>query len=158
MILVQSGDDKTMTEQVVIQFKKVHPAAIVPRQMRHGDSGYDLTSTEAVVIPPLNIRTVSTGIALAIPYDYEGQIRARSGLAQQAIMLMNGVGTIDSGYRGEVKVLLGNMSTKKTFQINKGYRIAQLIIVPVIYPTYEKVDELPPSERGIKGFGSTGEK
>jgi dUTP pyrophosphatase len=99
---------------------------------------------------------VPTGLALAIPRGYEGQVRARSGIAlRQGIACINAPGTIDSDYRGEVKVILGNLGSEP-FTIRRGDRIAQLVIAPVTRAAFEPVFELPETDRGAGGFGSTG--
>lgn len=109
-----------------------------------------------VVIGPGAIVSVPCGFALAIPEGYEGQIRPRSGLAAKGISIPNTPGTIDSDYRGEVKVLLINQSSQD-FQVTRGMRIAQLLILPVPRVEWLEVDELPESERGPGGFGHTGD-
>ena len=111
---------------------------------------------EELVINPGEKHLISTGIAMAIPYGYEIQIRPRSGLAaKNGITVLNTPGTIDADYRGEIKVILINLS-KKNFKVNKKQRIAQMVLCPVIKAEFEEVNELPSTERGKGGFGSTG--
>ncbi len=118
----------------------------------------DLCSTEAVTLQPLERRLVSTGLRMAIPEGFEGQVRPRSGLAlKKGISMVNTPGTIDSDYRGEVKCLLINLS-QEPVTLEKGERIAQLVIVPVSQAYLEVVEALDDTERGEGGFGSTGTK
>jgi dUTP pyrophosphatase len=141
-----------------IVIKRLSDAAEVPRYMSHGAAGLDLAAAvdDPVVLMPGRRALVGTGLAMAIPFRYEGQVRSRSGLAFRAgVMVANAPGTIDSDYRGEVKVLLINLGDEP-ITITAGMRIAQLVIAPVAQADLAVVDELPPSERGANGFGSTG--
>jgi dUTP pyrophosphatase len=116
----------------------------------------DLVSNEDLELAPMQRHAVSTGIALELPEGFEGQVRPRSGLAlKQGLTCLNSPGTIDSDYRGEVKVLLVNLSTELA-KIRRGDRIAQLVIAPVCRATLVEVESLRQSERGGGGFGSTG--
>lgn len=132
----------------------------LPRYETEGAAGLDL---RAAVLEPLTIAPgarvlVPTGLRLAIPRGYEGQVRARSGLAMKhGIGLPNAPGTIDSDYRGELSVLLVNWGAE-AFVVERGLRIAQLVIAPVVRATLEAVLELPPTERDAGGFGHTGER
>ena len=127
-----------------------------PAPSTSGAAGSDLVSAEDVSIQPGSIHAVATGIALAIPDGFEGQVRPRSGLAlKHGITVLNAPGTIDSDYRGEVKIILINHG-KAPFQITRGDRIAQLVIAPVTTVLFECVDALTESVRGTAGFGSTG--
>jgi dUTP pyrophosphatase len=147
-------------EQVTIhirRLKKNHPISL-PRYMTEGSSGMDLFASveEEVTLMPGERQLVPTGISVAIPEGFEGQIRPRSGLAiQKGIGLVNGPGTIDSDYRGEVGILLINFG-KEPFTIRNGERIAQMVISQVIRPTLVEVDDLPPTRRQEGGFGHTG--
>lgn len=120
-----------------------------------GDAGYDLHADISVILPPSGATLVPTGVCVEIPAGHVGLIRGRSGLA-----LFSSVfafeGTIDSGYRGELKVLLLNINDRGHATINRGDRIAQLVVVPCLTEDAERVDELPEGDRGSDGFGSTG--
>lgn len=146
-----------MTVQVKV--KRVRDGAYIPRQMTDGSAGMDLFSCESCwVRGDRNATVVPTGIAISIPPGYEGQIRPRSGLAaKHGISVLNSPGTIDSDYRGEVKVLL-TMKQRwgSPYEVRAGERIAQLVIVPVPEVELVEVDELDCTERGGGGFGSTG--
>ncbi len=132
----------------------------LPKYHSEGASGLDLRAAipEPVPIRPLERILVPTGISVAIPPGYEGQVRPRSGLAlRKGITVLNAPGTIDSDYRGEIKVILINLS-EETHQIQPGDRIAQIVFAPVARIEWELVDELPQTSRNSGGFGSTGEK
>ncbi|NBW11927.1 MAG: dUTP diphosphatase [Caulobacteraceae bacterium] len=140
-------------------FKKVHPDAVEPFYNFEKDSGFDLFSVEDVILKPLSRLMVGTGLAFNIPDGYEIQIRPKSGLAiNYGITVLNTPSTIDGGYTGEVKVILFNTS-RDNFVINKGMKIAQAVLCPVLqgkYVNMENIDELPQTDRGDNGFGSTG--
>jgi len=139
------------------RLKKNLPVSL-PRYMTEGASGMDLFASleEEVILYPGERRLIPTGIAVAIPEGFEGQIRPRSGLAiHQGIGLVNGPGTIDSDYRGEVSVLLINFG-ETPFTIRNGERIAQMVISRVFRSTLVEVEDLPPTMRQDGGFGSTG--
>lgn len=143
-------------ESIPIVKLKLGDGATVPMYANFYDSGADITSTEDVVIPSMERRTIGTGLFAQIPYPLEGQIRSRSGLAsKKGVFVLNSPGTIDSGYRGEIKVILQNMG-KEDFVVNKGDRIAQIVFTKVEYPDLEISYELDETERGEGGFGSTG--
>jgi dUTP pyrophosphatase len=130
----------------------------LPRYMTDGSSGMDLVASleEEVILEPGERRLIPTGISLAIPEGFEGQVRPRSGLAvQKGIGLVNGPGTIDADYRGEICVLLINFG-KEPFKIRDGERIAQMVISPVFRAVLEEVEDLPQSQRQGGGFGHTG--
>lgn len=131
--------------------------AKLPRYATTGAAGLDLTSVEDVELAPMERRCVNTGVRVAIPHGYEGQVRPRSGLALRlGIGLVNSVGTIDSDYRGEIGVILINLGSEKV-SLPKGERIAQMIISPVIRAEIVEVDQLlRETVRGEGGFGSTG--
>ena len=121
-----------------------------------GDAGMDICASEDARISPFNWKLVSTGIYLEIPVGYEVQVRSRSGLAlKQGITVLNSPGTIDSGYRGEVGVILRNHDPR-AYDVKKGERIAQLVMAAVVTAEIEEVAELTDTERGEGGFGSTG--
>ena len=132
--------------------------AVLPRYQTAGSAGMDICSTEEVVLGPLERRLVPTGLRVAIPQGYEGQVRPRSGLAlKMGVTMVNTPGTIDSDYRGEIKCILINLSSESV-RLEKGERIAQLVIVPVAQAELAVVDDLDGTERGEGGFGSTGSK
>lgn len=139
------------------RLKKDHPVSL-PQYMTEGSSGMDLFASLAqeVTLVPGERKLIPAGISVAIPEGFEGQIRPRSGLAiQKGIGIVNGPGTIDSDYRGEVGVLLINFGMEP-FTIRNGDRIAQMVISPVTRVTLEEVDDLPPTRRQGGGFGHTG--
>ena len=141
-----------------IDVMKTFSDAHLPTYARDGDAGADLYSLHAVNIMPGEYKLVSTGIAMAIPQGYVGLIHPRSGLAaKHGITVLNAPGTIDAGYRGEIKVLLINHG-KEVYNIERAERIAQLVIQKVENVFFEPVDELDATERGIGGFGSSGKK
>ena len=143
-----------MTELLV---RRLHPDALVPAGAYPGDAGLDLASVEEVVLEPGQRRMVATGLAVAIPTGHAGFVQPRSGLAaRHGITLVNAPGLIDSGYRGELRVLLLNTDRKQTFSLGAGDRIAQLVLVEIRTPVPIEVDELDRSERGEGGFGSSG--
>lgn len=153
---------KMQTNQLNIYFEKIYPDAIVPTKQTKGSSGYDLSayicSQEGnpfdVTIFPNKKILISTGIKLSIPYGYEGQIRSRSGLASKhGIFVLNSPGTIDSDYRGEIKIILFNLGDDKVI-IHHGERIAQIIIAPTINVKFIE-GSLCDTYRGSNGFGST---
>jgi len=127
-----------------------------PRPAHRGDAGVDLAARTADKLDPGARATVPTGIAVAIPDGYAGLVVPRSGLAaRRGISVVNGPGLIDSGYRGEIQVVLINLGAEP-FVIERGDRIGQLIVIPVVEPAFTVVAQLPESERGTDGFGSTG--
>jgi dUTP pyrophosphatase len=139
-----------------LQIKTLHPDAILPKYAHPGDAGMDLYAVEAVTIEPGRTGLVATGIAIALPPNSEAQIRPRSGLAlKHSITVLNSPGTIDEGYRGEIKVILINHGSA-AFEITPAMRIAQMVICPVIYATVQEVNELGDTIRGEGGFGSSG--
>ena len=141
---------------LIVKVKKLHPEARIPTYETADASGMDIYAIEEVVIDPKEYKLIHTGISVEIPKGYEGQIRPRSGLASKyGIGILNSPGTIDTDYRGELKVILFNFGTK-SFRICKNDRIAQLVFSKSIRVTLEKVERLTPTERGAKGFGSTG--
>ena len=136
--------------------KVLDPAARIPDAAYDGDAGLDLASVEEAEIPPGGRLGVRTGLAVAIPEGYAGFVQPRSGLAlKHGITVLNTPGLIDSGYRGELVVVLHNTDLEHPFQVEPGDRIAQLVImaVPAVEP--RQVDELPESERAARGFGSS---
>jgi len=139
-----------------IKVKKLSELAEIPAYQSEEAAGFDLHSIEDVVIKPRERKLISTGLAFEIPKGYEIQIRPRSGLAyKHGITVLNTPGTIDSDYRGEIKVLLINHSNED-FEIKVKERIAQAVIKEVIQAEFEEVEVLSETKRGEKGFGSTG--
>lgn len=144
-----------------IKVKRVKDVEL-PRYAKHGDSGFDLVAAEDTIIWPGETKVVQTGLAFEIPSGYELQVRPRSGMTRNTKLRVV-LGTVDSGYRGEVGVLVDNTErpislNMKAHVIEKGTRIAQGVIAPVITAHFGEVDELSDSERGKGGFGSTGVK
>ncbi len=128
-----------------------------PRYAHHDDAGADLCSTDAVTLNPGERGTVGTGVAIALPDGYAAFVVPRSGLAaRHGITIVNAPGTVDAGYRGEIRVTLLNTDARAAYTIAPGDRIAQLVVMPVTRATFIRVDELPESVRGANGFGSTG--
>jgi dUTP pyrophosphatase len=146
-----------MTEILIKRLSKNIP---LPKYETSGSSGMDLTANieNEIEIAPGKSSIISTGLAISVPKYFEIQIRPRSGLAaKNQISVLNTPGTIDSDYRGELKVILINLSDK-VFKIEKGLRIAQMVVCPVVKATLKEVDTLEETERGVGGFGSTGTK
>ncbi len=128
----------------------------LPKYAKQGDAGMDICAAEDIHISPFNWTAVSTGLYVEIPEGYEIQIRSRSGLAyKHGIQVLNSPGTIDSGYRGEIKVILKN-NDHRTYNVSKGDRIAQMVVAPVTTATLTEVAEISETERGEGGLGSTG--
>jgi len=128
----------------------------LPFYAHKGDSGMDLYSAEECVLNPMERRLVATGIKVAIPFGYEAQIRPKSGLAlEHGVGHANSIGTIDSSYRGEIKIPLINFSDKP-YKIEKGRKIGQMVFIKVEEAVFEEVEELGETTRNDKGFGSTG--
>ena len=143
---------------VKILVKKFNKNINIPTYKTSGSSGMDLVANikKKITINPNKIRLIPTGISVAIPKNYEIQIRPRSGLAaNKGITVLNTPGTIDSDYRGEIKIILINLS-KKPFVVKLGERIAQMVLCPVTKAKLKEVKNLPKTLRGIGGFGSTG--
>ena len=142
-----------MTELPV---KRLHDGATMPTRAYEGDAGLDLAACERVELGPGERAAVGTGLTVAIPDGHAGFVQPRSGLAaRHGITVLNTPGLVDAGYRGELKVVLLNTDRNERFVVEPGMRIAQLVVVPVAFPEPKEVSELPPSERGEKGFGSS---
>lgn len=132
-------------------------ASDVPVYANPGDAGADLRSSEALSLAPGERRLVGTGVRIALPDGYAAFVVPRSGLAaKHGITIVNSPGTVDAGYRGEIKVCLLNTDQDASYEISVGDRIAQMIVMPVTRATFVPVEELPESMRGEGGFGSTG--
>lgn len=142
-----------MTE---LLFQRLHEDAVVPERAYAGDAGLDLVACESAEIGPGERSVVGTGLAVAIPEGHAGFVQPRSGLAaEHGITVLNTPGLIDSGYRGELRVILLNTDRSETFTVETGMRIAQLVVVRLASLDTAEVDELPSTERGVRGFGSS---
>ena len=132
-------------------------ASVLPNYAHPGDAGADLHSSQALSLAPGERALVGTGVSIALPDGFAAFVVPRSGLAvKHGITIVNSPGTVDAGYRGEIKVALLNTDPSQEFSINVGDRIAQLIVMPVAHATFIPVEHLPGSQRGAGGFGSTG--
>jgi dUTP pyrophosphatase len=141
---------------IELPIQRLREEAVVPARAYAGDAGLDLAACERAELGPGERLVVGTGLAVAIPDGYAGFVQPRSGLAaRHGISVVNAPGLIDSGYRGEVRVVLLNTDRSEPFVIEPGMRIAQLVVLPVPALELVEVDELPESERGIRGFGSS---
>jgi dUTP pyrophosphatase len=141
-----------------LKVKLINKDALLPFQANSGDAGLDLFAAEEKLIKSGEAELISTGIKLELPQGTEAQVRPRSGLAlKHSVTILNSPGTIDEGYRGEIKVILINHG-KEDFKIEKQMRIAQMVIAPVARVNITQVEELSDSERGVGGFGSSGVK
>ena len=137
--------------------RRLHPDLPLPAYAHPGDAGADLCAAEDVLLPPGGRATVGTGLAVAVPDGHAAFVHPRSGLAaRHGITVVNAPGTVDAGYRGEVRVVLLNTDPDEPFTVRRGDRIAQLVVQPVTRVRFVDVAELPPSPRGEGGFGSTG--
>tara|TARA_Y100000996_G_C22520151_1_gene642102 strand:+ start:1122 stop:1562 length:441 start_codon:yes stop_codon:yes gene_type:complete len=146
-----------MTE---ILIKRLSKEVAIPKYETDGSSGMDLAANNnnEININPGKVAIIPTGLSLSIPEGFEVQIRPRSGLAaKQKISVLNTPGTIDADYRGEIKVILINLG-QETFKVEKGLRVAQMVVCPIIKAKLVEVDDLGKTERGAGGFGSTGKK
>jgi dUTP pyrophosphatase len=142
---------------VRLEFTRLSDAASTPARANEGDAGWDLQAAEAASIGPGERASIGTGIAIAVPDGHAGLVLPRSGLAlKHGIALVNAPGLIDSGYRGEVRVLLLNTDRDRAFDVAPGDRIAQLVLVRYEPVEAEEVEALPGSARGERGFGSSG--
>ena len=141
---------------IEVAVRRLREDAVLPRQAYDGDAGLDLAACEQVVLAPGERATVATGVAVEIPEGYAGFVQPRSGLASRhGIGVVNSPGLIDSGYRGEIRVVLLNTDRREPFTVEPGMRIAQLVVAPVAAVRLVEVDELTASARGDRGFGSS---
>lgn len=139
-----------------LPIRKLRDDAVVPVRAYDGDAGLDLSACEHVTLGPGERATVGTGLAVAIPDGYAGFVQPRSGLAaRHGITIVNAPGLVDSGYRGELRVVLLNTDSAEAFVVEPGMRIAQLVVMPVSSAEPVEVEELPESVRGVRGFGSS---
>lgn len=137
--------------------RRLRADAVLPASAYAGDAGLDLAAVDPVVLEPGERAVVGTGLAVAIPEGHAGFVQPRSGLAaRHGIAVVNSPGLVDSGYRGEVLVVLLNTDREHAFAIEPGMRIAQLVVLPVTGVAVSEVGELPESERGTRGHGSSG--
>ena len=142
---------------IELAIRRLRDDAVVPERAYEGDAGLDLAACERLELGPGERAVVGTGLAVAIPEGFAGFVQPRSGLADRnGITIVNSPGLIDSGYRGELKVILHNTDRTDSFVIEPGMRIAQLVVLPVPEVELLEVDELPATERGVRGHGSSG--
>ncbi len=147
-----------MRSKVKLRIKRIHPDAAMPFYAHAGDAGMDLRSVADLTIPVGGRALVPTGLVFLLEEGWEVQVRPRSGLAfKEGVTVLNTPGTIDSGYRGEVGVILFN-SSDRPFKVAKGDRIAQIVVSPVVRAEVEEAFDVDTTERGGGGFGSTGRK
>ena len=141
---------------MTLRFRKLRPDAVLPSYAHPSDAGMDVRSVEDLTIAPGKRALVHTGLVMLLPPMYEAQVRPRSGLAlKSGVTVLNTPGTIDSGYRGEVGVILVNFGDED-FQVRKGDKVAQIVIAPVTQPEIVETTEVDETDRGSGGFGSTG--
>jgi len=141
---------------IELAIQRLRDDAVVPTRAYDGDAGLDLAACDRVELGPGERAMVGTGLAVAIPDGYAGFVQPRSGLAvRHGITIVNTPGLVDSGYRGELRVVLLNTDARETFVVEPGMRIAQLVVLPVPGLELVEVDELPESARGVRGFGSS---
>ncbi len=141
---------------IELAFRRLRPDAVLPERAYEGDAGLDLVACERVELAPGERAVVGTGIAVAIPEGHAGFVQPRSGLASRhGISIVNTPGLVDAGYRGELRVILLNTDADEPFVVEPGMRIAQLVVVPVASVDLVEVDELPDTDRGVRGFGSS---
>ena len=141
---------------IELSIQRLRSDAVIPERAYSGDAGLDLAACERVELGPGERALVGTGLAVAIPEGYAGYVQPRSGLAaRHGLTVVNSPGLVDSGYRGELRVVLLNTDSAEPFVVEPGMRIAQLVVLAL--PEFEivEVDELPGSERGVRGFGSS---
>lgn len=139
-----------------VAIQRLRADAVLPSQAYDGDAGLDLAACDEVTLRPGERAVVATGIAVEVPTGYAGFLQPRSGLAaRHGIGIVNAPGLIDSGYRGEIRVVLLNTDMREPFTVTPGMRIAQLVIAPVASIRLQEVDELATSDRGGRGFGSS---
>lgn len=140
-----------------LQIKMLDAGLPVPSYAKEGDAGFDLRARESVTLAPGERALVKTGVAFALPQGYVGLVHPRSGLAaKHGITVVNAPGTVDAGYRGEIMVCLLNTDLREPFVVERGDRIAQMVVQRFETARFVVVDELPESERGVTGFGSSG--
>ena len=142
---------------IELPIRRLRPDATLPARAYAGDAGFDLAACERVELAPGERAAVPTGLAVAIPEGYAGFVQPRSGLAaRNGLTIVNTPGLVDSGYRGELQVILLNTDRERPFVVEPGMRIAQLVVLPVPEVRVREVEELPATERGAGGYGSSG--
>ena len=141
---------------IELPIRRLREEAVLPERAYAGDAGLDLAACERHELGPGERATVGTGLAVAIPEGYAGFVQPRSGLAaRHGITIVNAPGLVDSGYRGELRVVLLNTDPREPFVVEPGMRIAQLVVLPVPELELAELEELPESVRGVRGFGSS---
>jgi dUTP pyrophosphatase len=141
---------------IELPVRRLREDAVLPGRAYDGDAGFDLAACDRVELAPGERAAVGTGLAVAIPEGFAGFVQPRSGLASRhGLSIVNTPGLVDSGYRGELRVLLLNTDRERSFTVEPGMRIAQLVVLPVPDVSLVEVDELPESARGVRGFGSS---
>ena len=146
-----------MTADVPVAIRRIDPDLPLPSYAHAGDAGADLYAAERVELAPGHRALVGTGVAVALPDGFVGYTNPRSGLAHRlGVTILNAPGTIDAGYRGEIKINLINLDPGRTVVIDRGDRVAQLVVQPVVRARFTEAAELPPSGRGENGHGSSG--
>lgn len=147
----------TVDHTVTVAIRRLGPDVALPRYAHSSDAGADLHAAQEVTLAPGERALVATGVAVAIPDGYAGMVHPRSGLAaEHGVTVLNAPGTVDAGYRGEIRVNLINADPARPVTVRRGDRIAQLVIQPVMRAEFHEVAELPESARGMAGHGSTG--
>jgi len=145
-----------MPTPITVRFFKINHEANIPSFAHKGDAGMDLVACEEINLPPGKSALVRTGLAIELPHGTEAQVRPRSGLAlKHQVTVLNTPGTIDEGYRGEIGVILINHGSQE-FKVDKGMKVAQLVVKPVLSVNIEEIFNLTNTERNTSGFGSTG--
>jgi dUTP pyrophosphatase len=141
---------------IELPITRLRPEATIPERAYAGDAGLDLAACERAVLLPGERATVGTGLAVAIPEGHAGFVQPRSGLAaRHGVTIVNSPGLIDAGYRGELRIVLLNTDASESFTVEPGMRIAQLVVLELPRVELLEVEELPASERGVRGFGSS---
>ena len=141
---------------MTLRYRRVHPDAVLPSYAHPSDAGMDVRSVDELTLAPGQRALVHTGLVMLLPPGYEAQVRPRSGLAlKSGVTVLNTPGTIDSGYRGEVGVILANFG-EADFQVKTGDKIAQIVVAPVTQPEIVETEDADETDRGADGFGSTG--
>lgn len=155
LVKVDLADHKE--KHVKLKIKKLHPDAVIPKYQTAGASAFDLHSVEDMIFFSGETKVIKTGLSIELPPDTELQIRPRSGVSlKTTLRIANSPGTVDEDFRGEIGIIMTNLNHNIAVHVNKGDRIAQGAVCPVLRPEIEEVEELSDTERGEKGFGSTG--